>query len=224
MRLPYLLLLIVLTSCSMPSDSIEIIDYTKNVNTTIELQPKQPTHTRIPRPSRTPTNVPMATKVSPTATTAITPTIFDYKSTNLDYSDDPSNPSLIKPQQNKLVIDNSFGDGNKDYVTFIVPENTQITKIILEEYSGEDKIAFFAIQKGGKYTAKDETTEMLIYGHFGPDAGLRTVGNNILIMPNPDVLNTIQEKILNPGQYTMRIQQGSSTDASYTLVAYILQP
>ena len=80
MRLPYLLLLIVLTSCSMPSDSIEIIDYPKNVNTTIELQPKQPTHTRIPRPSRTPTNVPMATKVSPTATTAITPTIFDYKS------------------------------------------------------------------------------------------------------------------------------------------------
>ena len=120
-----------------------------------------------------------------------------------------------------MLITNTFGDGNKDYVTFNVEPGFILNSIILTEYTGEDKIAFFAIQSGPQYTAANDITQMLVYGHFGPNTGYRTVGENILIDVNKTNDGKPSQISLEEGMYTIWIQQGASTQAHYKFLGML---
>ena len=64
----------------------------------------------------------------------------------------------------KLIISDNFGGLDRDYINFIVPQGETVKSMILESFTGEDKVAFFALQKNDKYTANDDINLMISYG------------------------------------------------------------
>ena len=180
-----------------------------------------PTATRVPP---TPTLVPpTVTPVPPTATQVLpTPTsIATKEALYSDYSDDPKNPTFIEFTENKILISDQFGGIDRDYITFTVPEKAKVKSIILKSFTGEDKIAFFALEKNNKYTVNDDITKMISYGHFGPGTDYSQVGNDILYYDKNIDQKTREKVELGPGEYTLRIQQGTSANASYELIVYL---
>jgi hypothetical protein len=119
----------------------------------------------------------------------------------------------------ELKLHNTVVNVDKDYISFTTGADP-ITAIYLTKYVGVDLIAFFAIQAGPAWTAGNDVTQMITYGHLGPGGGL-DVGSNILA-GNP--LKTQAVTLAANTEYTIWVQQtGSnlteyvlSTDSSYT--------
>ncbi len=146
---------------------------------------------------------------------------LNYTYPMIDYSDDPSNPTFIEFNENNIHISDNFGGIDRDYVTFTVPENTKVKYIILNSFVGEDDIAFFALEKNDKYTALDDINKMVSYGHFGPGTDFNKIGSDILYY-DKNLDQKTREKIeLEPGKYTVRLQQGTSLNASYSFTVYL---
>jgi len=139
----------------------------------------------------------------------------------IDYSDDPSDPTFIKFHGNTILIADNFGGVDRDYVTFTVPENTNVKHIILNSFKGEDEIAFFALEKNDKYTALDDISKMISYGHFGPGTDFNKIGSDILFYDKNIDQKTRKKIELEPGVYTFRLQQGTSANASYSFTVYL---
>ena len=162
-----------------------------------------PTDTQIP----TSTPLPIATPISQ----------YDSVIFPEDYSDDPNNPTDLGYIESDLYILNEFGDNNRDYVLFSIKENFYSDSIKLLSYKGEDKIAFFAIEANNKFTANDDISKMIAYGHFGPDSEYNKIDENILYYSS-NLDSPREEVILEPGDYVFRIQQGNNENASYIFV------
>ena len=146
---------------------------------------------------------------------------LNYTYPMIDYSDDPSNPTFIEFNDNNILISDNFGGIDRDYVTFTVPENTKVKYIILNSFVGEDDIAFFALENNNKYTALDDINKMISYGHFGPGTDFNKIGSDILYY-DKNLDQKTREKIeLEPGEYTFRLQQGTSLNASYSFTVYL---
>ena len=122
-----------------------------------------------------------------------------------------------------MIISDKFGGVDRDYVNFSVPEGEIVKSMILDTFTGDDKVAFFAIQNNDKYTANDDINLMISYGHFGPGTELNKIGMDVLYYEKSSYYGYNQrEKIeLGPGKYTLRVQQGSSSDASYSFIFYL---
>jgi hypothetical protein len=132
----------------------------------------------------------------------------------------PSNPVVGQVYTpSVLKIHNTVVSGDIDYVKFTTG-SSPISAIYLTKYVSTDTKAFFAIQVGSTYTAGNDTTQMVTYGHFGPGGG-QPAGSNILA-GNP--LAPAAVSLVANTTYTMWIQQtgGSlteyvfSTSQSYT--------
>ena len=123
----------------------------------------------------------------------------------------------------KLIISDKFGGVDRDYINFIVPQGETVKSMILESFTGEDKVAFYALQKNDKYTANDDISLMISYGHFGPGTDYNKIGSDLLYYEKSSYYGSAQrEKIeLGPGYYTLRVQQGNSSDASYAFTIYL---
>ena len=135
---------------------------------------------------------------------------------SLDYSNNPLEPTILKFEANQIIISNDFGGIERDYVTFNIPENFIVDSIILNSFTGKDQIAFFAIQKNNKYTAQDDITKMISYGHFGPGSERNKIESNILYYDkNTDQKSRVKVNLAS-GDYTFRIQQGTNSNASYS--------
>ena len=227
MRISLLIFFVVflLSSCQA-NDSI-ILDLTSASNATSTPTPlPTPTLTPTPKPTPTLTQTPKpTTKITPTTkpTTTITPTpiptpaktkpLSTYSNIK-DYSNDPNFPTLVNIIENKIIILNSF-DNARDYIKFIVPETKSVISFVLNDYDAEDPIAFYALQYGDIYTAGDDVTKMVAYGHFGPGTDNSRVGENILKEFNVIPENFIK---LSTGIYTMKIQQGNNIKGFYTII------
>ena len=133
------------------------------------------------------------------------------------------NPSTELFIDKKLIISDNFGGLDRDYINFIVPKGETVKSMILESFTGEDKVAFFALQKNDKYTANDDITLMISYGHFGPGTDDNKIGSDLLYYEKNSYYGYAQrEKIeLDAGYYTLRVQQGNSSNASYSFSIYL---
>ena len=169
-----------------------------------------PASTALPAATSIPPSTPLPASTALPAPTAVP----KQKIFPDDYSDNPYDPSIIGILDKDTTISNIFGDNNRDYVGFKVKENFFVEAINLIDYYGQDKIAFFAIQKNDKFTAEDDITKMLSYGHFGPESSYNKVGQNILYY-SKNMDSNRDKVVLDPGDYVMRIQQGNSENASY---------
>ena len=177
---------------------------------------KQPISTKTPKPTPTKIPKPTPTKIpKPTPTKIPKPPVVSTPS-SLDYSNNPLEPTILKFEANQIIISNDFGGIERDYVTFNIPENFIVDSIILNSFTGKDQIAFFAIQKNNKYTAQDDITKMISYGHFGPGSERNKIESNILYYDkNTDQKSRVKVNLAS-GDYTFRIQQGTNSNASYS--------
>lgn len=135
----------------------------------------------------------------------------------LNFPINPSVGQIYSPGE--LKLHNTVVNVDKDYVSFTTGSDP-ITAIYLTKYVGVDLIAFFAIQAGTAWTAGNDITQMVTYGHLG-SGGSMPVGTNILA-GNP--LKTQAVTLAANTAYTIWIQQTGtnlteyvlSTDSSYT--------
>ena len=135
----------------------------------------------------------------------------------LNFPINPSVGQIYSPGE--LKLHNTVVNTDKDYVTFTTGSDP-ITALYLTKYVGVDQIAFFAIQAGTAWTAGNDITQMVTYGHLG-SGGSMPVGTNILA-GNP--LKTQAVTLAANTAYTIWIQQTGtnlteyvlSTDSSYT--------
>ena len=135
-----------------------------------------------------------------------------------DYSSNPLAPTPISYEEGHLNIEGDVVSGDVDYVTFTVGASP-ITSLYLTHYSDteNDGVAFFAIQAGAAWTVGQDTTQMIAFSHFGPNA---PAGYRI----NENVLSG-QGAVLSPNTtYTMWIQQTGTALTRYTFSTNLLYP
>ena len=206
MRRFIVLTILLFTACGLSTDETVILIS----DTPIPPSTPLPASTALPAATSIPPSTPL-----PASTALPAPTAVPIKKIFPDdYSDNPYDPSIIGILDKDTTISNIFGDNNRDYVGFTVKENFFVEAINLIDYYGQDKIAFFAIQKNDKFTAEDDITKMLSYGHFGPESNYNKVGQNILYY-SKNMDSNRDKVVLDSGDYVMRIQQGNSENASY---------
>ena len=128
----------------------------------------------------------------------------------LNFPITPSVGQIYSPGE--LKLHNTVVNVDKDYVTFTTGSDP-ITAIYLTKYVGVDLIAFFAIQAGTAWTAGNDTTQMVTYGHLG-SGGSMPVGSNILA-GNP--LKPQAVTLAANTDYTIWVQQTGSNLTEYVL-------
>jgi hypothetical protein len=143
-------------------------------------------------------------------------TIWD-EAVNGDLSGDRQAPTtlMLSPGSNELFATSVAGD--LEYVTFTVPPGGTWTELVLRSYSGNDALAFLAIQQGTTFTEPPFTpdvSKLLGWAHFGPRAG--HLGNDFLAETGNGAGAQGFTPPLPAGPYTMWLQQ-TGTVSSYQL-------
>jgi hypothetical protein len=137
------------------------------------------------------------------------------ESTQGDISGNRTAPTLVAlvPGDNDLL--GSVEGVDLDYVTFVVPAQTQWTGLVVKSYQGLDATAFLGLQKGSIFTVDApaaQPEDLYGWAHIFPGAG--------------DVLAAMGQGFdaqgftppLGPGPYTLWIQQlGSITTYDFNL-------
>ena len=131
----------------------------------------------------------------------------------------PPTPTAIPPTPTaipEISIKVEFKEEINLFLNLDVPEGFILEKLIVEKYEGEDEIAFFGIQKGKKYTAEDDITKMISWGHFGPNS------NDILYYSDNLEFKNKVKVTLDSGSYSIRFAQNNYKDANYHLIGKLI--
>lgn len=123
----------------------------------------------------------------------------------------PKPEPTATPTLEYIDIDVEFTDKVNIYLNLDIPKGFMLKELIVEEYEGKDKIAFFAIQEGTTYTAGDNILKMVSWGHFGPESG-----NILFYSDNLESKNKVPVT-LSSGKYSIRFAQNNYRDAKYFL-------
>jgi hypothetical protein len=86
-----------------------------------------------------------------------------------DGSNDPLVPTSIPAQTHTLYLSGSVSSTDPDYFHIPVSSGWRLKELSLRSYQSTDKVAFFAVQKGEKFTAGQNLSLMLAGRHFGPN-------------------------------------------------------
>jgi hypothetical protein len=90
----------------------------------------------------------------------------------VEFSSNPLMPTQltqVPSTKEGLILHGSVQQGDADFVRIDIPSKHLLASIRLVHYRSEDKIAFFALQRGLVFDAGVDTTKMLAFGHFGPE-------------------------------------------------------
>lgn len=135
-----------------------------------------------------------------------------------DYSNDRLNPTLITlgPGANQFSAQTGGAD-SQDYVTIVIGDCDTLDSITLNSYSGQDEIAFLAIQRGNTFTlepfeAQDARDQMLGFTHFGTLYN----GDDLLSLASLGEGAAGFTAPLQADNYTLWLQQFGSV-SSYTM-------
>ena len=206
--LTLILIISIFISCAEKNNSENKINSNDLIVTSIESLPTPtPTPTSTATPSVAPTPTPTPTPLpTPTPTPLPTPTSEIISSLDLN------------KEITKLNI--NFGENTiKNYTQFIVPEGKILSKIVLEKYRGEDKVAFYGIYKTNELWEPTEEIVPILsaWGHIDSEKLIR---KNILSYSDNLELSIDQRKNygyveLDSGIYIMLVQNGNTVDAEY---------
>lgn len=141
-----------------------------------------------------------------------------------DFSGDRNAPTPVAVANGSNLLIGSTVVGDLDYLTFTVPAGSELSQLVLEEYSSTDGVAFIAIQAGNVFTEPNvgaDPANLLGWSHFGEFAG--HLGNDIL--PEMGSAPGAQGFVppLPAGDYSLWIQQTSSALTGYTF-DLVVQP
>ncbi len=121
-----------------------------------------------------------------------------------DGSNDPLAPTSIPAQTSTLYLSGSVSSTDPDYFHIPVPSGWRLKELSLRRYQSTDNVAFFAVQKGEKFTAGQNLSLMLAGRHFGP--------NDL----DKNLLSGITESILSDIVLWMN-QTGAKTEYLFSL-------
>jgi hypothetical protein len=150
---------------------------------------------------------------------------------NGDISGDYANPTqfIATPGVNTLyATTGSFTTNDLEYLRFDIPAGHKLSKILMQQFVGNDGIGFIGLQSGTAFTfpasaAYDNIDNMLGWSHFGPDNG-NLIGEDLLPLVAANTLKFTPP--LTGSSYTFWIQQ-TGADMFYQLdfvVAPIPEP
>ncbi|MGH1392461.1 MAG: Ig-like domain-containing protein, partial [Trichormus sp.] len=149
----------------------------------------------------------------------VTPVPGTYnEAINGDISGDRNSPLVLQLIEGTNSLTATSVRGDREYVTFTVPEGYQLDTLVLAAYESTDDVGFAAVQRGSVFTEPPTGTNvanLLGYSHYGP--GLDQLGTNIL-----DDLGRGEGAIgftgaLPSGEYTFWLQQTGTAATTYTL-------
>jgi hypothetical protein len=204
-KLVILIIIFILFSCS--NDDIDVNQVSEESG---DLKIYTPTPIPSPTPSPTPSPIP-----SPTSIPLIIPT---PTSELIDIH-------LLDEEITKLKI---IFDQNsiRKYTQITVPDGRILKQLILNEYIGEDKIAFYGIYETVEiWEPSEEIVPFLsAWGHIESE---KFIGKNILSYSEFLELSIDQRDgngyvTLGPGTYIMIVQNGNITNAKYEF-SFILE-
>ena len=208
-KLVILIIIFILFSCS--NDDIDVNQVSEESG---DLKIYTPTPIPSPTPSPTPSPIPSPTP-SPTSIPLIIPT---PTSELIDIH-------LLDEEITKLKI---IFDQNsiRKYTQITVPDGRILKQLILNEYIGEDKIAFYGIYETVEiWEPSEEIVPFLsAWGHIESE---KFIGKNILSYSEFLELSIDQRDgngyvTLGPGTYIMIVQNGNITNAKYEF-SFILE-
>ena len=116
----------------------------------------------------------------------------------------------------EISIKVEFKEAVNLFLNLDIPEGFILEELIVEKYEGKDEIAFFGIQKGETYTAGDDITEMISWGHFGPNS------KDILYYSDNLEFKNKVKVTLDSGLYSIRFAQDNYKDANYHLIGKLI--
>ena len=125
-------------------------------------------------------------------------------------------PEPSSERNKEINLDVVFKDKVNLYLNLDVPKGFVLKELVVKKYEGDDKIAFFAIQKSSTYTAGDDISKMVAWGHFGPESG-----NVLFYSDNLEFKNKVPVK-LSSGSYSIRFAQNNYKEAKYKLVGKLI--
>ena len=204
-KLVILIIIFILFSCS--NDDIDVNQVSEESGDLKIYTPSpipSPTPSPIPSPTPSPTSIPL---IIPTPTSELIDIhLLDEEITKL-----------------KIIFDqNSI----RKYTQITVPDGRILKQLILNEYIGEDKIAFYGIYETVEiWEPSEEIVPFLsAWGHIESE---KFIGKNILSYSEFLELSIDQRDgngyvTLGPGTYIMIVQNGNITNAKYEF-SFILE-
>ena len=216
-KLVILIIIFILFSCS--NDDIDVNQVSEESG---DLKIYTPTPIPSPTPSPTPSPIPSPTPSpipSPTPSPTSIPLIIPTPTSEL------IDIHLLDEEITKLKI---IFDQNsiRKYTQITVPDGKILKQLILNEYIGEDKIAFYGIYETVEiWEPSEEIVPFLsAWGHIESE---KFIGKNILSYSEFLELSIDQRDgngyvTLGPGTYIMIVQNGNITNAKYEF-SFILE-
>lgn len=149
-----------------------------------------------------------------------TPLTFDYIETlNGDLSNEFNTPTVMPFVMGENFVTAGQGMGDVDYFTFTVPENYELSEIIMDDYQSNDDAAFIGLVNGGVFPADAQGTESkdLLGGSlYGNQT---TKGTNILSAMGEFTGVQGFSGSLPSGTYSIWLNQtGQTSEASFNFV------
>ncbi len=141
--------------------------------------------------------------------------ILHDEAVNGDITDDPNNPLPLQLAGADNTISGSVVSPDRDYITVNVPAGSQLSGIVLDEYTSSGIQSFIGLQAGSVFTEPPTDTvveNLLGFALFGSSM----TGTNIL--PTISTGQGAQgfEGALPAGDYTFWIQETSDNVVDYT--------
>ena len=134
---------------------------------------------------------------------------------NGDITDDPNNPLPLQLADGDNIISGSVVSPDRDYITVNVPAGSQLSGMLLNEYTSTGSQSFIGIQAGSVFTEPPTDTvveNLLGFALFGTTM----TGTNILPVIATGEGTQGFEGALPSGDYTFWIQETSDNEVDYT--------
>ncbi len=123
-------------------------------------------------------------------------------------------PTVTTAPEIRIKVE--FKEAVNLFLNLDIPKGFILEELIVEKYEGKDEIAFFGIQKGETYTAGDDITKMISWGHFGPNS------KDILYYSDNLEFKNKVKVTLDSGLYSIRFAQDNYKDANYHLIGKLV--
>lgn len=142
-----------------------------------------------------------------------------------DFSDDQFAPTILSVDVGDNPISATSGSGDIEYFQIRIPENHELSAIVLNEYGNEFGVSFLGVQSGLVFTEPangTDTANLLGYHLFGA----ADLGNDVLAAIGTGAGSQGFTPPLPAGDYTFWSQEtGAAVDYAYTLqVAQVPEP
>ncbi|MBU6285843.1 MAG: hypothetical protein EBQ48_04605 [Betaproteobacteria bacterium] len=148
-------------------------------------------------------------------------TVFDLSQAGgndwVEFSANPMAPTSLAQMPASaevLILHGNVREGDVDYVRIDIPANKSLASFKLVHYRSEDKIAFFALQRGQVFDAGNDISRMMVYGHLGP-TDMPVQGSVPVFKLGQNIATSLSAAQRSAGSIVLWMQQTGSQSTDY---------